>query len=286
MSDQEICRRHFRQLGFKGRYKKKVVPFINYEFDLFEKGNEYIAVYVVRPEDSFSSLVDASTIINALNGKYKVCLCLPIGFSILSNDQAKALSADISLYYLERGRIILLAGGPNKKAIERSNILEVVSTLTNINRICKLKWGFTLFKINQKLISKLSPVACSEKDFIYQIASISSIIEAIDIKGIKAIIQPTTGREKEVFEKSQSISIIELILTKYIGQYDESVITILRELRSLRNIPPIHPASTFKSVCRKYISKIPGDDHEWSELSEIAFHKFKGALVVLRDILK
>ncbi|MBI2656560.1 hypothetical protein HYX03_02385 [Candidatus Woesearchaeota archaeon] len=193
---------------------------------------------------------------------------------------------DIEIYFIDGNRVELLNRSPTKKEIEKTAIEEIERTLNNINKISKAKWEFNLFKIKKNLIEKLSSLANNEKEFIFQITTISSLIEAIDFGEFKKYITPSSNTEKEIIDKNQSIGMIELLLKNKNIDYDPSIIKNLRDLRDLRNIPPVHSSEKFKKVCRKFIKKLPNSDSDWSELSDIAFKKFRATIILLRNILR
>lgn len=286
MSDKTICRRHFKNLGFKGSYNQTVLDYIIYKFDVFKNNDETKLVYVLEKESSFSSIVDAAVIIMSSKPHLSVCLCVPHDYKLPIEAQHKASGENFELYIIKGRRVDLLNKGYSKKIVEKHTINEIQKTLTNINRISKSKWEFSLFKIKKNLLNKLSPLAQNEKEFIYQITSISSIMEAINFKELKKHLNSTSDKEKKIINQSQSIGMIELFLKEKNIEYNPSLITNMRDLRDLRNMPPVHQSEKSKKICRRYINKLPTGDNDYSELSEIAFKIFRGTLILLRDELK
>ncbi len=287
MNNKDCVRNHFKNLGYRPKYNQKIKESIVYEFDLFSNATEKLAVYVLDKEDSFSSLVDVAQMIALFDPQLKLCLCVPEDFSLPVYAHIKVLSCNVDLYVLKDNHVQILTKGSNYKIAEKYTIDEIEKTLNNINRICNIKFGFPLFKIRKDLIKKLSSTAKNENEFVYQITTLSSIIESIYTKKILENYVPKSEKEKEAFTKNQSISIIEIILDDKIKNYDKSLIGTLRDLRDLRNAPPVHPSSNFKKVCKKLIKKQqPTSNSDWLELSQIAFNNFKGSLILLRDVLK
>ena len=290
---KHICRRHFKTLGYNGKYDIKLLEYITYKFDLFKKENEELAIYVIEDKNpdnlkvpAFSSIVDAATIIRGENPNLKIGICVPYDYNLPVKYQHKASNNDIEIYFINGNRVELLNRSLTKKEIEKSAIEEIEKTLNNINKISKAKWEFNLFKIKKNLIEKLSSLANNEKEFIFQITTISSLIEAVNFSEFKKYIIPPSNIEKETIDKNQSIGMIEILLKNKNLSYDPSIIKNFRDLRDLRNIPPVHSSEKFKKVCRKFIKKLPSSDPDWLELSDIAFKKFRATLILLRNALK
>lgn len=286
MNKKDVCRRHFKNLGYRGKYNRKILDYIGYEFDLFSKNNETLAVYTLNKESSFASLVDAARIICGEKTGLKICLCAPEDFSLPINVQHKAFDYNIDLYIIKENHVELIQKGLSKKEFEKLSLVEIQKILLNINRICKNRWGFDLFKIRKSLLKNLSPLAQNNKEFLYQIATMSSIIESVNLKDIKAFVKPRSRADKKTFADSNSIEIIKLFFKKNNIKYDSSLIINMKDIRSLRNLPPIHPARKLKPIFKKFVPRVPRTDSDWSEISKIVFRKFKGSLILLRDTLK
>ena len=300
MNKKSICRRHFTNLGYKGRYDVQLLEYITYKFDIFKKEAEELAVYVLEGKDpkikdeedrntkvpSFPSIVEAATVIRGKNANIKIGICVPYDLDLTVKYQHQASNNDIEIYFINGNRVELLNRSPTKKEIEKTAIEEIEKTLNNINKISKAKWEFNLFNIKKNLIEKLSPLANNEKEFIFQITTISSLIEGISFSEFKKYIIPSSNTEKEVINNNQSIGMIEILLKNKNINYDPSIIKNFRDLRDLRNIQPVHSSEKSKKVCRKFIKKLPKSDSDWSELSDIAFKKFRATLILLRNVLR
>jgi len=268
-------------------YKDKIFNFSNYEFDIFKKGQEFIAVYILSEKSVLTALVNLAKTLPILRPNFRMYLFIPSNFSLPMNLLQKISESDVDLFNIGNGSITPIIQSTNKKIIERFNIEEIEKTLDGINKICKYRWETPLFKIKKQLISDLFCEAKNKKDFIFQIATISSILESINAEEIRNNIKPRLKKDKEIFKKNQSISIIELFLQKKVKDRlaFKKAMSDARDLKELRNIRPIHPG-TKEKIFKKFIGKIPKNDLDWANLSRVSFAKFRGLLILLRDILK
>lgn len=286
MTPKEVYRRYFKNRGYTSSYNKKIIEYIDYKVDIFMKDDETIAVYLVEKENLLSSLFDVSKMVKISKPEIKVCLIILGDFHLLGEDHIKALESDTDLYIIKNENMIPIIKSAEKKIIDNLKMSEIEKTFQNVNRICNTKWGCKIFKLKKNLFNKLDAEIKNEKDFIYQITTISSLLESIDSRSLKGFLNPTSKKEKELFEKGQSISIIESFLKKVNRTFDSSLILTMREIRELRNIPPVHPSSKGTRICRRYIKKIPQTDDGWIELHNITLNKFIGCLTLLRDTIK
>lgn len=281
-------RRFLRKMGYTSKYyNRKIFDFSNYEFDIFAKDQEFVAAYVLNKENLLSSLVDLSKTLPILRPNFKMCLFIPSTFNLPMDLLQRISESDIDLFNIRNGDITPIIRSTDKRLIERSKISEIEKTLDSINKICKYKWEISIFKIKKQLISGLSCEAKNKRDFLFQITTISSILESISTKEIRDSIKPRLIKEKELFKRGQSIGIIELFLQKK-GKDClalKKAIKDARDLRDLRNIQPIHSSSS-KKIFKKFIGKTPKNDSDWIELSRVSFAKFTGLLILLRNILK
>ncbi len=289
MNEIDICRRHFKNIGYKGKYNQKILDYIAYKFDLFSKDGEILVVYILKKEDSLASLVDVAKIIGMERSDLKICLCIPEEFSLPLGSHKKVFDYNIDLYIIKKdGHIESITKGLSKKIFEELSLDEIKKIILNINRIFKFKWEFHLFKFRGSLL-EMPYLVNNKSEFVLQISAISSILESINFKDIKNHLKSKviSKREEEALSGDHSISIIELFLKKEGISYDPSLIKNMRELRDLRGLQPIHSAEAkFRKICRKLIKKIPQNNSDWTELGQIALAKFKGSLILLRNVLK
>lgn len=271
-------------MGYKSKYNQKIVDFIPYLFDVFTKDGENV-VTIIQEGSDFPSSIKLAKTIKILSPGNKVALFFPSAIRMPMDFHREVLGLDVDLFSIEGVHVIPIVSSNERKIIKRSEIDSIRKTLNNINVICRVKWGISIFKIKNELISDLHTEVKNRDSFVIQIANISSILDTINIREIKTIVNPKLRMEKEIFEKNQSISILELFLNK--RKINGKALTKpFRELRELRNIPPIHPSVKFKKICRKFIGKNPNSDLDWAELSQVVFVKFKEALVLLKDTLR
>jgi hypothetical protein len=81
---------------------------------------------------------------------------------------------------------------------------------------------------------------------------------------------------------------MELFLQKKVKAYPEfkKAMKDARDLRELRNIDPIHSSTNTTKIFKKFMGKIPKIESDWVDLNQVSFAKFRGFLILLRDILK
>ncbi len=216
MNRREIVRKFFKKNGYKGKYSRQILKSIAFRFDLFSKETEKIALYVVNRQKLFNDLVDSAGVIGTRKPELKVCLCIPENFSLPLSEQKRASDYNVDLYIIKNRHVERLSKALNKREEQKMSAEEIKKILNDINRICIVRWGVDLFKINNNLINKLSHQAGNEESFFYQISTISSILESANLKEIEFLCKPKTNRERAFFTNKQSISIIELFLKKKI----------------------------------------------------------------------
>jgi hypothetical protein len=215
-----------------------------------------------------------------------MCLCIPATYKISLESQAKAANNNVDIYSIKGTSLDLLVPGRSKSSIQKASALEIINTLKHINTISRFKWGIAIFKIDSRIIHTMKYKANDEAGFIIQITLISSILDSINAKDMRKVIPSLTLREKEFFSKHQTINVLNTFLLKKTGSSNLILIKALRELRILRNMFPVHPSKEYKAIFQKYLGRLPKTDEDWSELSEIVFTNFKGALILLRNIIK
>jgi len=283
-----VCRQHFRGLGYKCKPSQVILDYITYKFDKFEKGDEQFLQYVLDKEDSFSSVVETAKVIVSTKTDTIIRIVIPSSISVTAAHQQVAADNNIGLCVVDEGskRFTELTKGLTKVQIEKSAQKIIREILSNINRITKTKFGITLFIIKTEIIDSIRPTAKDKDQFISQVAAFSSILGLINKMAIIKNTPPSSKLEREMFSQNQTIKILGFFLKKKKIDYAFSAIKDLQSIKFLRNIPPIYPRGVSSKIARELLRRTPRTNDDWYELSQIIFSKFQGALILLRNQLR
>ncbi len=290
--NETICKNHFRGQGYRCHSKKRLVSYIEHEFFMLKKGKDLIALYIFNPKkESIHNLLDSarSCSINDLN--IKICVCIPNETSIPSTAREKIDGTSIELHIINDGVIEPYLIASEIRILEEKKIRGLRNLLEKINVASNINYGFPLFKINKKMFDKICLIIKTEKDFVYQIQTLLSIIEALEYKQMLDNLKKLSETERRPFLLRQSISAIEVFFKKKkinLNRHFQKTTQELRNLRDLRNMPPTHPtqhSSKYKTVCKKYIGHQPKTTSDWKRLNQICLLKFEESLKILRDCM-
>jgi len=282
------CRKHFRRLGFTCKSQQKVLDYITYKFDCFKKDNEQFLLYVVGEDDSFSSVVEAAKVIVSAKAETIIKVVIPSGMTVPAASQKVAADNNIGLSIIDEQthRITPIREGFTKAQIAKISHDEFRKLLLNINRIAKAKFGIPLFKLDRMIVDAIRPVVQNKDEFISQAAALSSVLELIDKREIRRSEPPSSALEREIFARNQTIKILEFFLRRKRVSYTPNIFRDLQDIKTLRNMPPVHPRGDSLKIARKMLGRIPRIDDDWQELGHIIFSKFQGALILLRNQLR
>lgn len=269
--------------------KKRLVNYIECEFFILKKKKDVIALYVFNPKkESIHSIFDAAKSCSTNNLGMRICICVPEGVLFPSNLREIINNTSLEIYTINVGVVESYLMASEIRIIEERKIRGLRELLEKINTYSRFNYAFPLFKINKKMFNKISLTVKTDKEFVYQIQLLLSIIEALEYKQILKSLKNLSKKEKEPFEKNQSISAIEIFFKKKkinLNPHFQKTIDELRNLRDLRNMPPAHFSFKYKKVCQKYIGRIPKKTSDWKKLNQVCLLKFEEILKILRDCL-
>ncbi len=279
-----------KENNFKYLKKSKILPYIDYEFSFYHNDDETIATYVLDIEsESIHPLIDATRTCSLTKSTIKILLFIPSSCNMPADIKTKIYNTQIEIYVVNEGIAESYIKASEIKMQEKSRLKNLMTIINSINIASTNYLGLKLFKIDKKLFNKFKITIDDEEGFIYQIQTIVSIIESLEYSKIRAGLPKLKKNESTFIEKKQSISVIELIFKKNKRPIDakfQRAIRELRNLRDLRNMPPAHPSSTYKKVCKIYIGKkIPKTKTDWKRLSQVALSRFEESLKDLKECI-
>ena len=152
---------------------------------------------------------------------------------------------------------------------------EIVEKRRWINAVFDQKFGFELFKQNEFAVSDIQKGCRDEADFTNRITALALLIEGIRASNFKKLLSTRpTG----------SINILETFLKEKYPNFNQKIITNLREIMTLRSKKmPIHKNDPkIIQVILKWEYKIPPN---WSSLWTQALIKYQESLNELAKIL-
>ncbi|MDD5133300.1 MAG: hypothetical protein PHD81_01735 [Candidatus Nanoarchaeia archaeon] len=283
---EKVSKEYFRSLGFRYIKKTKLISYINLQFLIYNDGKESIAIYTLNErKESIHNVLEGVRHCSQVKPSIRICLCIPVESYLPADLRLKIENTNIEIYTIKEGILDCYLKANDIKILESLKIEDLKKLLKNINLISSNYLRFNLFKIDNSLLNKLNLNVSSEKDFTYQAQILSSILESLDYKSIKNEIKFTKKEEKELKE-GHSISVIVILFKKKKLNCDkgfEEAIKELRNLRDLRNMPPNHPSSGYKKVCKLYINKqIPKTSADWKKLSQITLSRFQESLLTIK----
>lgn len=155
-------------------------------------------------------------------------------------------------------------------------VFQLMSELDTLNAFFKEKYGVNLIRIQeQRLWRDLRKPCTTEDDFNNLISCLSSLIDWINIEGIKGLIQnlPDHG----------SINFLEAFLKEKHPSYDPNIIKRLRRIKTIRKKYPIHKDIPEVIKAFKEIGDYPPTD--WQQCWVRILMDFAVSLVKIRECL-
>jgi len=121
----------------------------------------------------------------------------------------------------------------DEKKDKKFFISEIIEKVDSINLLMKGNYKIKLFEIQeQKIWNSLLEPCQDKKDFVLHITALSSLIDWINIKGLKDFLK--------IESKNGSINYLEKILQEKYSNYDKNIIERLRRIKKIRKMFPVH----------------------------------------------
>lgn len=154
-------------------------------------------------------------------------------------------------------------------------VKSIVNLREEINNLWNKKFSYKLLLQNEKAVFQIASICRSEEDFTNNIAALALLIDQLNVKEMKKIIN----------EKEGSINILEDFLTEKIKDFPPEVISNLRDIRVMRSKKfPMHVTDPkFIEVVVKITEKYPPN---WSELYLKAMGMYKDSLSKISECLQ
>jgi len=155
-------------------------------------------------------------------------------------------------------------------------VLQLMSELDTVNALFKRTYHINLIVVQEQRVWKDLLKPCkTEDDFNNLISCLSSLIDWINIEGIKGLIQnlPDPG----------SINFLEAFLKEKHPSYDPNIIKRLRRIKTIRKKYPIHKDSPEVIKAFKEIGDYPPTD--WQQFWDRILTDFLLSLVQIRECL-
>jgi len=112
-------------------------------------------------------------------------------------------------------------------------VFEIINKIDSINLLMKGNYKIKLFEIQeQKIWNSLLEPCKDKKDFVLHITALSSLIDWINIKGLKDFLK--------IESKNGSINYLEKFLQEKYSNYDKNIIERLRGIKKIRKMFPVH----------------------------------------------
>lgn len=165
----------------------------------------------------------------------------------------------------------------DKDRKEKSIIYEIIEKIDSINLLMNDKYKIKLFDIQeQKIWNSLFEVCQDKEDFVPNITALSSLIDWINIKGLRSILKtkPPDG----------SINYLERFLQEKYPDYDKNIIKRMRRINKIRQMSPVHK-DTIESI--KAIEELGESysDTNYGKLWDKILLDFYASLRQLEEIL-
>ena len=112
-------------------------------------------------------------------------------------------------------------------------VSEIIEKIDSINLLMKGNYKIKLFEIQeQKIWNNLFEPCQDKKDFVLHITALSSLIDWINIKGLKGFLK--------IESLNGSINYLERFLQEKYSNYDLNIIKRLRRIFKIRKMFPVH----------------------------------------------
>jgi len=121
----------------------------------------------------------------------------------------------------------------DEKKEKKFIVSEIIEKIDSINLLVKENYKIKLFEIQeQKIWNSLLAPCQDKKDFVLHITALSSLIDWINIKGLKDFLK--------IESKNGSINYLEKFLQEKYFNYDKNIIERLRRIKKIRKMFPVH----------------------------------------------
>jgi hypothetical protein len=121
----------------------------------------------------------------------------------------------------------------DEKKEKKFIVSEIIEKIDSINLLMKGNYKIKLFEIQeQKIWNSLLESCQDKKDFVLHITALSSLIDWINIKGLKGFLK--------IESLNGSINYLEKFLQEKYPYYDLNVIKRLRRIKKIRKMFPVH----------------------------------------------
>jgi predicted nucleic acid-binding Zn-ribbon protein len=121
----------------------------------------------------------------------------------------------------------------DEKKEKKFIVSEIIEKIDSINLLMKGSYKIKLFEIQeQKIWNNLLEPCQDKKDFVLHITALSSLIDWINIKGLKGF--------SKIESLNGSINYLETFLQEKYPYYDLNVIKRLRRIKKIRKMFPVH----------------------------------------------
>ena len=121
----------------------------------------------------------------------------------------------------------------DEKKEKKFIVSEFIEKIDSINLLMKRNYKIKLFEIQeQKIWNSLLEPCQDKKDFVLHITALSSLIDWINIKGLKGFLK--------IESLNGSINYLEKFLQEKYSNYDLNIIKRLRRIFKIRKMFPVH----------------------------------------------
>ena len=121
----------------------------------------------------------------------------------------------------------------DEKREKKFIVSEIIEKIDSINLLMKENYKIKLFEIQEhKIWNSLLEPCQDKKDFVLHITALSSLIDWINIKGLKDFLK--------IESKNGSINYLEKFLQEKYFNYDKNIIERLRRIKKIRKMFPVH----------------------------------------------
>lgn len=121
----------------------------------------------------------------------------------------------------------------NEKKERKLIVSEIIEKIDSINLLMKGNYKLKLFEIQeQKIWNSLLEPCQDKKDFVLHITALSSLIDWINIKGLKGFLK--------IESLNGSINYLEKFLQEKYPYYDLNVVKRFRRIKKIRKMFPVH----------------------------------------------
>jgi len=121
----------------------------------------------------------------------------------------------------------------NEEKERKLIVSEIIEKIDSINFLMKKHYKIKLFDIQEhKVWNELSELCQNKKDFVLHVTALSSLIDWINIKGLKDFLK--------IESLNGSINYLEKFLQEKYSNYDLNIIKRLRRIFKMRKMFPVH----------------------------------------------